>query len=200
MMSVIEQAMPDRPPLDTRTRMIVSATELFREQGYSGTGFRDVVEHRGAPRGSIYHHFPGGKSELAQAAVELASDVVAGRIERAAAGGDPSAMLAAFADGWRGQLERSDFRAGCPVVAVAVEADTEPAVAAAAAAAFERWEGLFARALRRAGVPRARSGRLATLSVAAIEGAVIQARVARSTTPLDDVVRELDALIGAVRT
>ncbi len=84
--------MTDLPGLDTRTRMIISATELFRENGYSGTGFRDVVAHSGAPRGSIYHHFPGGKTELAEEAVRLAGDVVAARIERAAADGDPQAM------------------------------------------------------------------------------------------------------------
>ena len=58
--------MTDATPPDSRTRMIASAAELFREQGYSATGFRDVVEHSGAPRGSIYHHFPGGKAQLAQ--------------------------------------------------------------------------------------------------------------------------------------
>ena len=195
MMVVIATPMPDRPQLDTRTRMIVSATELFRERGYSGTGFRDVVAHSGAPRGSIYHHFPGGKAELAEAAVRMASDVVAGRIERAAASGDPQAMLDAFADGWSRQLQGSDFRAGCPVVAVAVEADVAPGVAAAATEAFERWEALFAQALRKAGIPRARCGPIATLAVAAIEGAVIQARVARTTEPLDAVLREVGALI-----
>ena len=191
--------MTDPAPLDSRTRMIISAAELFREQGYSATGFRDVVEHSGAPRGSIYHHFPGGKAQLAEEVVQLASDVTVRRIERAAADGDPQAMLDAFADGWKRQLERSDFRAGCPVVAVAIEADATPQVAAAAAAAFARWEALFAQTLRRAGVPRARAGRIATLAVSAVEGAVIQSRAARDVTPLDDVVRELGALISAAR-
>ena len=190
--------MTDRVP-DSRTRMIASAAELFREQGYSATGFRDVVEHSGAPRGSIYHHFPGGKAQLAEEVVQLASDITARRIERAAAAGDPQAMLDAFADGWRRQLERSDFRAGCPVVAVAVEADAASAVTAAAAAAFERWEALFAQALRRSGIPRARAGRIATLAIAAIEGAVIQCRAARSVTPLAEVRRELGAVISAAR-
>jgi AcrR family transcriptional regulator len=189
MMVVIAKPMPDRSQPDTRSRMIISATELFREHGYSGTGFRDVVEHSGAPRGSIYHHFPGGKTELAQEAVRLADAVVAARIERAAADGDPQAMIDGFADGWRRQLQASDFRAGCPVVAVAVEAD----------AAFEHWERLFANCLRRSGVPRARARRIATLAVSAIEGAVIQCRVARSTTPLDDVRRELGAIIESAR-
>lgn len=199
MMVVIARPMPDASQLDTRTRMIVSATVLFREHGYSGTGFRDVVEHSGAPRGSIYHHFPGGKAELAEAAVRMASDVVAGRIERAAASGDPQAMLDAFAGGWRRQLEQSDFRAGCPVVAVAVEADAAPGVAAAATEAFERWEALFAQALRKAGIPRARAARIATLAVAAIEGAVIQSRAAHSAAPLDAVMREVGALIDDAR-
>lgn len=198
-MIVIAKPMPQQPDLDTRTRMIVSATELFRENGYSGTGFREVVARSGAPRGSIYHHFPRGKAELAEESVRFAGAVVAARIERAAAAGDPHAMLTAFADGWSRQLQRSDFRAGCPVVAVAVEADTCAGVAQAAAEAFEQWEALFARALRGAGVPRARSGRIATLTVSAIEGAVIQSRVARSTAPIDDVVRELGALIDVAR-
>ena len=107
--------------------------------------------------------------------------------------------MGAFADGWRRQLRRSDFRAGCPVVAVAVEADTADGVAAAAAEAFARWESLLAGALRRSGVPRARAGRLATLAIAAIEGAVIQCRVARTTVPLDEVEREIVAIAEAAR-
>lgn len=199
MMVVIAKPMSDRADLDTRTRMIVSATQLFREQGLSGTGFRDVVTHSGAPRGSIYHHFPGGKNELAEEAVRFAGATVAGQIERAAQAGSPQAMIQAFTGGWRRRLERSEFRAGCPVIAVAIEADAVPDVAAAAAEAFAAWEALLAQELRRSGIPRARAGRLATLTVTAIEGAVIQCRVARSTAPLDEVERELVAVITAAR-
>ena len=106
--------------------MVESAALLFRERGYSGTGFRDVIEHSGAPRGSIYHHFPGGKSELAAETMRYAGDVVAARIERAAADGDPAAVLRAFVALVASARSRdSDFRAGCPVVAVAVEAHDE---------------------------------------------------------------------------
>ena len=85
------------------------------------------------------------------------------------------------------------------MVAVAVEADATPEVAAAAAAAFERWEALFAQTLRRSGIPRARAGRIATLTVAAMEGAVIQCRAARTVAPLDEVRRELGALVTSAR-
>ena len=141
--------------------MIESAALLFREQGYSGTGFRDVIEHSGAPRGSIYHHFPGGKAELAAETVRYAGDVVATRVARTAGDGDPAAALHAYLDWWVRTLEGTDFRAGCPVVAVAVEAQAEPAVTAAAAEAFERWETMFAASLREAGratLPRGATG------------------------------------------
>ena len=105
--------------------MIESAALLFREQGYSGTGFNAVIEHSGAPRGSIYHHFPGGKAELAAETVRYAGDVVATHLARIVGEGDPVAALHVYLDWWVRTLERSDFRAGCPVVAVAVEAQDD---------------------------------------------------------------------------
>jgi AcrR family transcriptional regulator len=72
---------------DSRERMVRSAAYLFRERGYSGTGFRDVIAHSGAPRGSIYHHFPGGKVQLAQEAVRYAGEFLNAGIEAAVEGG-----------------------------------------------------------------------------------------------------------------
>jgi hypothetical protein len=124
---------------------------------------------------------------------------VAAWIEEAAGEGDPLAVLHRQLDGWRLILADSDFRAGCPVVAVAVEAREEPAVAEAVADAFARWEQILAGALRSSGVSRARAARLATHSIAAIEGAVILCRARRDTKPLDDVGRELEAAIVAAQ-
>src|SRR5215213_10478264 len=98
---------------DPRARMIESAAVLFRERGVDATSFSDVIEHSGAPRGSIYHHFPGGKAELAAATAEWAGGVVERQIARAGRDGDPIAVLRGFVAGWREVLESSDFRAGC---------------------------------------------------------------------------------------
>jgi AcrR family transcriptional regulator len=180
---------------DSRNRMIQSAALLFREHGYSGTGFRDVVEHSGAPRGSIYHHFPGGKEQLAADTVAWATAVIERRIERAVHKGDPVVALGIFVDTWREVLEDSNFRAGCPVVAVSVEADAGSTATAAAAAAFARWQDLIARALLDAGVGRTDARRLATLVVAAVEGAILLCRARRDIRPLRDVHRALDATL-----
>ena len=115
--------------------------------------------------------------------------------------------LQAFVGWWRRILETSGFEAGCPVLAVAVEPVTEDDDAAIgsepaneplrdlAHVAFERWQALLAVALRREGVAPARARRLAALTVAAIEGTVAMCRAARSAQPLDDVQRELEAVL-----
>lgn len=180
---------------DSRNRMIQSAALLFRENGYSGTGFRDVIEHSGAPRGSIYHHFPGGKEQLAAETLAWAAAVMERRIAPAAQNGDPIATLTVFVDSWREVLEDSNFRAGCPLVAVAAEADAGSAAIDAAAAAFTRWQDLIARTLLDAGVSRTDARRLATTVVAAIEGAILLCRVRRDIRPLRDVHRALEATL-----
>jgi AcrR family transcriptional regulator len=182
---------------DSRTKMIQSAALLFREHGYSGTGFRDVIEHSGAPRGSIYHHFPGGKEQLAADTVAWAAAVIDRRIERAARDGNPLVALSMFVEAWREVLEDSNFRAGCPVVAVVAEADAGSTAIAAAAAAFGRWQDLIAHALLDAGVGRTDARRLATLVVASIEGAILLCRARRDIRPLRDVHRALEATLRA---
>ena len=179
----------------SRKQMIQSAALLFREHGYTGTGFRDVIEHSGAPRGSIYHHFPGGKEQLAAETVEWASGVIERKIADAVEGGDPITAVGIFVDAWREVLEDSNFRAGCPIVAVAAEADAGTAATAAAAAAFARWQDLIAHALLSAGVSRTDARRLATLVVAGIEGAILMCRARHDIRPLRDVHRALEATL-----
>ncbi|MGI5168833.1 TetR/AcrR family transcriptional regulator [Spirillospora sp. CA-253888] len=183
---------------DSRERMVRSAAYLFRERGYSGTGFRDVIAHSGAPRGSIYHHFPDGKVQLAEEAVRYAGEFLNMGIEAATQGEDAAAAVDAFVGWWRQVLIKSDFRAGCPVVAVTVEAhDDAPQLSKAAAAAFDRWEDTLATGLGNAGVPDERAARLARLIVAAVEGATLLCRAHRDVRPLDDVVAELKELTRA---
>jgi AcrR family transcriptional regulator len=182
----------ETPDGDVRRRMVHSAAQLLGERGFAGTGLRDVVARSAAPRGSIYHHFPGGKAQLAQEAVEHAADAAAGP---ARATSDPVAALHAYLDGWRTDLQASDFRAGSALAAVATAPADATGMREAAAAGYERWSEAFADALRQAGVRRKKAARLATLAVAAIEGAVVLCRARRDTTPLDDIGRELELAI-----
>jgi TetR/AcrR family transcriptional repressor of lmrAB and yxaGH operons len=182
---------------DARERMINSTAALMRERGVEATALSDVLEHSGAPRGSIYHHFPGGKAQLVGEATRAAGAAFADGMVAALERDDPLVALRAFADLWLATLCESDFGAGCPIVAVAVEGDRMPAARAAAGAAFADWQRALAGALERHGVARERAASLATLAVAAIEGAVVLARAQRSAEPLERVREELLAVAAA---
>ncbi|WP_223863579.1 TetR/AcrR family transcriptional regulator [Streptomyces sp. 5-10] len=187
---------------DSRERMVLSAAALLREYGASATSIDRVLAHSGAPRGSVYHHFPGGRAQLIDEAVALAGDFIAGLIETGVRADDPVAAVDAFFTLWRGRLVESDFRTGCPVVAVAVETnDDAPQLARSAAAAFARWQEALAALFVRHGLPEERGRRLAAFVIAAVEGAVIMCRAERSTAPLEAAAAEIhDLLAHALRT
>ena len=178
--------------------MVRGAAQLLRERGYSGTGFREVIELTGAPRGSIYHHFPDGKAQLAGEAVDYVAGLARGAIQQSFADGGPIAGLRAFVEIWRVDFERSGYRAGCPIVAVAVENhDEAPELLDTAARAFDAWRSAFADSLRHAGVTGERAERLAQLVVSAVEGAIVLSRAERDPGPLLDVATELEDVIAA---
>ena len=182
-----------------RDRMVVSAAVLIRERGAHSTAISDVLEHSGAPRGSAYHYFPGGRTQLLCEAVDFASDHVAARISRAATGLD---VLDEIIAGFRTQLIESEYRAGCPVVAVAVEAGDSgkadnAAVLERAGAAFMRWTDLIAQRLSDDGMAGDRAAELSMLVTAAVEGAVVIARATRDVGPLDSTHRQLRVLLQA---
>jgi AcrR family transcriptional regulator len=180
---------------DPRQRMIESATVLMRERGIAETSFSEVLAHSGAPRGSIYHHFPGGKAEMIEEATRYAGEYVTAGMAHALNQQDPLEAVEGFAAFWRKLLRASNFGAGCPVVAAALEGERSPAIRQAAGEAFERWESQLAAGLESAGVAAARAGALATLVVAGIEGAVVLARAEQSMTPLERVTVELERMI-----
>ena len=181
---------------DPRERMIQSAALLFREHGVDGTSFTDVIDRSGAPRGSIYHWFPGGKAQLAEEATRYAGEFIASGLAAALTHEDPVAALHRFGVSWRKILRGSDFAAGCPIVAATLEGERSPGARDAAGAAFAGWEKLLADAFAGRGVPRKRARSLATLSIAAIEGAIVLARAQRSTAPLERVGGELEELVA----
>jgi AcrR family transcriptional regulator len=178
--------------------MVVSAALLIRERGAHATAISDVLEHSGAPRGSAYHYFPGGRTQLLCEAVDYAGDHVAAIIAEAASGGE---LLDTLVDKYRRQLLDTDFRAGCPIVAVSVEAGEQAdrermaPVTERAAAVFDRWCDLIAQRFVADGMPAERARDAAVFATSALEGAIVLARVRRDLAPLDVLRRQLRALL-----
>jgi TetR/AcrR family transcriptional regulator, lmrAB and yxaGH operons repressor len=182
----------------SRRKMIQSAAVLMQQHGVEATSFRQVLEHSGAPRGSIYFHFPDGKAQLVTEATRYAGEFIAAGLVTALEQDDLATALDTFVATWRSILEQSDFAAGCPVVAAALEGARMADAVDVAGAAFTSWERQISDVLERRGVDPDRAASLATISIAAIEGAVVLGRAQRSSTPLTRVTAELRHLIATV--
>lgn len=179
---------------DARARLVAGTADLLSRRGLNAASVREVAKHSQAPLGSTYHYFPGGKYQLAAEAVRWADDLTARTLSDAMAAG-PADGLREFLSMWRKTLTDSDFRAGCPVLAVCVEDDEDSAPREAAVFAFSNWVGILAGALREHGADPENATGTATLIVAAVEGAVAMCRAERSTDPLDRVGAQLQRLV-----
>ena len=196
---------------DTRARMVAGTADLLSRRGVNATSLRDVVRHTGTPRGSLAHHFPLGKHQLIADAIVYAGKQVSGPLRHLVRERGAIAGLRAFIALWRSTLAKSRYRAGCPVLAVAVEqytGDVGDKAAAQEKAAQQRlldlahgvfadWQAIMIDGLQRDGITPARARRLAALIVASIEGTVAMCRAARGAQPLDDVSQELELVLTA---
>lgn len=174
---------------DVKGRMIRETARALASKGLQRASFSQILEASGAPRGSLYHHFPGGKTELVLKAVAAAGDHALAGL--AALEGRPASEVAAgFIDLWRQLLLASDFDAGCAVLAVTVAAEA-PQQRGAAAAVFALWRARLAEMLASGGVAPARAMGLAALILAACEGAVVLARAERSLEAFEQTAAEI---------
>lgn len=179
---------------DTKTRMINAAIGLLQRNGLAAMSFTDVLAESGAARGAIYHHFPGGKQQLAlEAARSNAEDI---RSYLSALPSDsPRAVVQSFLDSVRPVAEASARGGGCAIAAVTV--DSSPAAGdrtglrAIADVAFTGWISEIVAKLTEAGMTTPCATELASLMIATLEGAHILCRAAASIAPFDGAAAAL---------
>jgi TetR/AcrR family transcriptional repressor of lmrAB and yxaGH operons len=184
-------------PATTRERLVSAMASALQRRGLHGVGLNELLAEAQAPKGVLYHHFPGGKGELAVAAIEATVGRLTQSLDRLIAQqGEPLAALGAWIAGAQKQLEGSAFERGCPLATVALESTADDLVIRAAlASAFAQLRDRLAQMFNAHGLAAARSHPLATLVVAAYEGALIQARVAGDAAPLRETGQMLLALL-----
>jgi AcrR family transcriptional regulator len=184
-------------PLGTRERIVRATSTLMQRQGFDGTGIKQISQEAEATLGSVYHFFPGGKQQLAVAAVhhgdreftELLREILDGE-------DDPAEALIACARSLAEGLRASDWIEGCPVTATALgTAGRFPDIQQAAAEAFARWQAVVFEKLRNAGIPDAEADDLARTVISTLEGAELAAQVSRDARPLEAAGRHLSELV-----
>ncbi len=170
----------------TRDRLIRTTASLLESQGYHGTGLSQVVTESGAPKGSLYFHFPGGKRQLAAQALGSAAEAWRKRLRDALADATSAgqAMMTAC-ELLAKRLEKSGFVKGCPVATTTLEmAVVEEDIRVVCSQHFRAWESYIGELLLRAGVQSDRAEAEASFALSAIEGALLLSRAHRSTLPL----------------
>jgi TetR/AcrR family transcriptional repressor of lmrAB and yxaGH operons len=191
----------ERKRRDGRALLLDGARQLLAEKGYAGMELRDVAERGRAPRGSIYHHFPGGKTQLAREAAELEGTSIRDLLERSLEERGLRETLTMFGEIFRRRVSDHPERLGCPVAAAALARPEDPELAAVATAAFQSWERPIAAALGEEGVGKKDAEAFAGLVVSTVEGALLRARAAGDHAPLDSAVaglgQALDGLLAS---
>jgi TetR/AcrR family transcriptional regulator, lmrAB and yxaGH operons repressor len=189
--------MPQRS--DSRSRMIQAAVELFRRKGYHATSFSDVVRESGAPRGSIYFHFPGGKDEVLSEAIVAAGDEIEAAVAGAAARAeDAVSFVRVFAQDIADRLEVSGYERGCAIATMVLElAPGDERSSDGFAQVFARCRAALAAQFEHFGLARDRALANADVVMMTLEGAMIVSRAERSPEPFHHTTEALVAIVAA---
>jgi AcrR family transcriptional regulator len=171
----------------TRERIVNASAELFRRQGYNGTGVKQIVAEAQAPFGSLYHFFPGGKEQLGAEVIRWSGSMY-GRLLPAVFDPAPDVVTGVedFFAGAAEHLRDTGYADACPIATVALEvsSDSEP-LREACADVFEAWIDAGAKRFAAAGIAQSQARELAIAMIAALEGAFVLGRALRSTEPLE---------------
>lgn len=187
---------------DAREKALETAEKLFRSQGYAATGLTQVLDASGAPKGSYYHHFPGGKAQMAEEALARYADRAEALIAHLAgvSKGDPSGFVRRLADAFGKEMKTSQWELGCMLQNFAAElAPSDEAWADRLAAIGTRWRKALAKPFVEAGLSAKDAAALATSLLAALTGARTQVRIARSTEPFERVAETFVKVLQAHR-
>ena len=171
---------------DSKGKTLAAAVKLFRQRGYHGTALHDILAAGGSPRGSLYFHFPGGKEQIGEAALTIAGEAVRQGIAQAAEKSDNAeSFLVRIVRAMASDLERSDYREGCPIATTALETSAQSDVLGVATrTAFQKWELEIKRGLFRFGLTSGDADLVATMVLSQLEGALLLARTYRSLAPI----------------
>jgi TetR/AcrR family transcriptional repressor of lmrAB and yxaGH operons len=188
-------------PVSARETLLSAAIELFRARGYEGVGVAELLETSGAPRGSLYFHFPGGKEQIGLEVIERVGGAITRQFKALAASDvDMDAYVEMVFKTTAKTVKDRGFNASCPIAAIAAEVGGKnPALSAAVRTVFEDWEREIAAASQQRGFSAKNAKEFASALVAAMEGALLVSKMQRSVAPHLNAARALKALAASLR-
>ncbi len=181
---------------NTREHMIETTAALIHQRGFYGTSLNEILLESGAPRGSLYYHFPGGKEELVLEAARRGVAMVTQLLKEVLTPSpDPAEGVRAFVEAAAHVLRDSGYVFGCPVAPIVLDSPESSALAEVCQEALEEWQQVLVEGLGSGGIERGRAESLATMIVCGLEGGLLLARARRDIAPLDAVAEELASMV-----
>lgn len=186
----------------TKSRLVTKTADLIAEQGYHATGLNQITQESGAPIGSLYYHFRGGKDELVAAAMQAGGDAIESALNAAfASTSDPAAAIRTVIGLLGTQLEASAYTHGCPIATVTLEAAAQnDTIQSVAQSVYRGWQAQIAAYLVRVGLAEPQASAIALFSLTVIEGGLLLSRAERTLAPLqqagEQLIRYIDYQIG----
>lgn len=181
----------------SKNSILKAAARLFRRNGYAATGLNEITAASGAPKGSLYHYFPGGKDDLGASTVQMAGDMVFNTLkELAETTASPQEFAEEYCDRLAHWISLSKFRDGCPISTILLEkSGTSEAIRNAGQNSFSNWKSVFEGVLLRDGMDQSQAREKGTLLVSAVQGAILLCRVEQSSLPLIILKNNIKALL-----
>ncbi|WP_438801080.1 TetR/AcrR family transcriptional regulator [Amycolatopsis magusensis] len=171
---------------NTKERIMTAGAELFRRNGYTGTGLKQIVAEANAPFGSLYHFFPGGKEQLGEEVIRTSGMAYIALIdELIAPAPDAITGIETFFTAAAEMLVETGYADACPIATVALEvASTNEQLRVATSDVFTAWIDAGTRAFEHLGLSEADARKLTFAVVNALEGAFVLCRAMRDTEPM----------------
>ncbi|MDL9948155.1 TetR/AcrR family transcriptional regulator [Gordonia sp. ABSL11-1] len=169
----------------TRDRILAATAELYRRQGMSATGLKQISAMSGAPFGSIYHHFPGGKEAISAEVIRSEGVRYGNLVVAQLVLTDPATGIPELFQNAGRAMQAQDYSEACSIETIALEvASTNESLRQESATVFEHWLTVLAQWFGQLHISDEQCRRLALTTLTALEGAFVLCRTLRSVDPI----------------
>ena len=171
---------------DTRSKILLTMARLIEKQGYHATGLNEIIQESGAPKGSLYYYFPGGKEQIGAEAILEAGKIISGRLRGILEGeARPAEAVYSFLMGMAESVETSQFGAGSPLTTATIEtAVTCEAINQACRDAFDMILVAFKDKFLEGGFAEIQAAEIALYVTTVVEGGILMSRTYHHAEPL----------------
>jgi len=183
--------------VDTREKILITMARLIEKQGYHATGLNEIIRESGAPKGSVYYHFPGGKEQIGAEAILEAGKIISERLHAMLeADADPVSAISSFILNMAKSMETAEYNSGSPLTTATIETSiTSEAMNNACRAAFDMILSAFREKFIASGIKQAKASELAMFVTTLIEGGILMSRTYHDAKPLRIAARQLKSLL-----